>query len=107
MDAAALSKLAGLVAFAFVSAITPGPNNTLLWASGAQFGLRRTIPQIAGTDLGLGVMATILASGLAVVLTTVPAVGLALRVAGSLYLLYLAYQIAFSGAIDRTHLARP
>src|SRR5262249_28383214 len=45
-----LSSLAALVVFAFVSSVTPGPNNTVLWASGAQFGFRRALPHVIGTS---------------------------------------------------------
>ena len=41
-----MNELIGLVGFAFVSSVTPGPNNVLLWASGAGFGFRRTIPHV-------------------------------------------------------------
>ena len=38
----------GLMLFAFASSITPGPNNIMLMASGANFGLRRTVPHALG-----------------------------------------------------------
>ena len=49
-----MAQLVALLGFAFVSSFTPGPNNILLWASGATFGFRRTVPHVAGTALGLG-----------------------------------------------------
>ena len=98
---------AALVVFAFVSSVTPGPNNTVLWASGAQFGFRRTLPHVIGTSLGIGAMAIAVAGGLGVFVTAVPTAELVLRVAGSLYLLYLACKIAVSGASDRPEVARP
>ncbi|HYW22971.1 MAG TPA: LysE family translocator [Terriglobales bacterium] len=101
------SVLAALVAFAFVSSVTPGPNNAVLWASGAQFGFRRTLRHVFGTALGIGAMAAAVAAGLGVIVTAVPAAQVVLRVIGSLYLLYLAYQIARSGAIQRPDVARP
>jgi threonine/homoserine/homoserine lactone efflux protein len=102
-----LNRLSALVAFAFVSSVTPGPNNTVLWASGAQFGFRPTLPHVIGTSLGIGAMAAAVAGGLGVLVTTLPAAELVLKAAGSLYLLYLAYQIAVSGAIRRPEVARP
>ena len=45
--------LAALALFAFVSSITPGPNNTMLLASGANFGIRRTLPHMLGVWIGL------------------------------------------------------
>jgi threonine/homoserine/homoserine lactone efflux protein len=102
-----LSKLPGLVAFAFVSSVTPGPNNTVLWASGAQFGFRPTLPHVIGTSLGIGAMASAVAAGLGFFVTDFPQAEFVLRVGGSLYLLYLAYQITNSGAISRPEAARP
>jgi threonine/homoserine/homoserine lactone efflux protein len=95
------------VAFAFVSSVTPGPNNAVLWASGAQFGFRRTLRHVVGTALGIGAMAATVAAGLGVIVTAVPAAQVVLRVIGSLYLLSLAYRIAVSGAIQRPEVARP
>ena len=46
----------GLVLLAFVSSITPGPNNVMLWGSGMNFGIRRSIPHIAGVNLGFGAL---------------------------------------------------
>ena len=97
----------GLVAFSFVSSVTPGPNNILLWASGAEFGFRRTIPHVIGTALGLGSMALAVAGGLGVLITTFPEIELVMKVASSVYLLYLAYQIAGAKALERRDVSRP
>jgi threonine/homoserine/homoserine lactone efflux protein len=47
-----MERILALVGFAIVSSVTPGPNNLLLWASGAEFGIRRTVPHIVGTASG-------------------------------------------------------
>ena len=100
-------QLLGLVGFSFVSAVTPGPNNILLWASGATFGLRRTVPHVLGTAVGLGAMALAAAAGIAALLAAVPVLGIAMRVAGSAYLLFLAWQIARSGTLTAGEASRP
>ena len=82
--------LAGIVAFSVVSSVTPGPNNLLLWASGAEAGFARTLPHVAGTALGLGAMALAVAAGLQRPGPTVPQVTVAVKVASSLYFLWLA-----------------
>jgi threonine/homoserine/homoserine lactone efflux protein len=102
-----LDELAALVGFAFVSSVTPGPNNLLLWASGAEFGLRRTIRHVIGTALGIGLLALAVAAGLGVLITTVPGLAFAMKLAGSAYLLYLAYRIAGARALERGRVARP
>ncbi len=102
-----MDGLGALIVFSFVSAVTPGPNNILLWASGAGFGLRRTMPHVVGTSLGIGSMVLVVAAGLGAIVTTVPEIGFAMKIAGSGYLLYLAYQIAGARALERGTVARP
>jgi threonine/homoserine/homoserine lactone efflux protein len=99
--------LEALVLFALVSSGTPGPNNALLWASGLQFGFRATVPQIIGTSTGIGILALAVAAGLGVVVTGLPEVELALKLVGSAYLLFLAYQLAGGAALQRARIARP
>jgi threonine/homoserine/homoserine lactone efflux protein len=52
--------------------------------------------------LGLAV-----AAGLGVLITDVPALGTVMKLGGSVYLLYLAWQVAGAGALQRTADARP
>ena len=102
-----LNDVAALVAFAFVGSFSPGPNNAVLWASGISFGFRRTIPQIVGAALGVGALVVGVAAGIGAFLEAVPAAALALKVAGSVYLLYVAWLVAGSGAIARAEAAHP
>jgi threonine/homoserine/homoserine lactone efflux protein len=102
-----VDTLVGLVAFSFVSSVTPGPNNVLLWASGAEFGLLRTVRHILGTALGIGLMAIAAAAGLAALITTVPGLAIAMKVAGSAYLIYLAVRIAGAHGLTRGAIAHP
>jgi len=102
-----MDRLAALLGFGFVCTVTPGPNNVLLWASGAAFGVRRSWPHVLGTALGVGLMAVLVAAGLGVLVTTIPPLAVAMKVAGSAYLLFLAWQVAGAGALERTTSARP
>ena len=102
-----MEAIVALAAFSFVSAVTPGPNNVLLWASGATFGLARTVPQIAGTAVGIGAMALAAAAGLAAIVGAVPALAVAMKVAGSAYLLLLAWRIAGARGMAGVDLAHP
>ncbi len=86
-----------LILFALVATITPGGATTLATASGARFGFRRSIPLMAGIAVGLGSLAAAAAAGLAGILLAVPALQTAMKVAGSAYLLRLAWRIAMSG----------
>ena len=102
-----MNDLLGLLAFAFVSTVTPGPNNVLLWASGVQFGFRATLPHVFGTALGIGALATCAAAGVAALLAAVPGSEVALKVAGTAYLAWLTWQVAAGGGIDDERVAKP
>lgn len=86
--------LAALIAFAFVSAATPGPNNIMLMASGANFGFRRTMPHMLGVTLGFGFMVVMVGLGLVRLFDAWPPSYLVLKVVSVVYLLYLAWRIA-------------
>ena len=49
-------------AFILASTLTPGPNNTMLMASGVNFGMRRTLRHLAGVQIGFVIL--LLAVGL-------------------------------------------
>jgi len=93
----ALDAILPLVLFVIVSTITPGGATTLATASGAQFGFRRSVPLMAGIAVGLASLAAASAAGLAGLLLAAPSLQTAMRVAGSAYLLWLAWKIARSG----------
>lgn len=86
--------LLALVLFAFVSSITPGPNNLMLMASGANFGFRKTIPHMSGVSIGFSVMIILVGAGLVQVFEIYPILHLILKVVSVLYLLWLAWKIA-------------
>ena len=86
--------------FAIAGSVSPGPNNLMLTASGANFGLRRTLPLILGVCIGFPLMVAAIGIGLGRVFEEVPAVHSALKVAGSAYLLWLAWRIASAGAAE-------
>lgn len=102
-----MEQFLGLIGFSFASSVTPGPNNVLLWASGASFGLRRTLPHVFGTALGIGSMTLAVAAASGAVLAAIPGLATAMKIGGSLYLLWLAWQILRAGALERTDVARP
>jgi threonine/homoserine/homoserine lactone efflux protein len=102
-----METLLALVGFSVVSSVTPGPNNVLLWASGASFGFRATVRHVIGTALGIGAMALVVAAGVGAVFTALPQLALVMKVVASAYLLYLAYQIAGARALERRQLAHP
>jgi len=90
--------LLAFVAFAFVTSITPGPNNMMLLASGVNFGVRRSLPHMFGISLGFMLLVAAVGLGLGQLFEQVPLLHSVLRYAGAAYLLYLAWKIAQSGA---------
>lgn len=86
--------LPALAAYAFASSITPGPNNLMLMASGANFGVWRTVPHMLGVGVGFMVMVVLLGSGLIQAFDTYPVSYTVLKWASVAYLLYLALRIA-------------
>jgi threonine/homoserine/homoserine lactone efflux protein len=88
----------GLSAFALVSSITPGPNNLMLMASGANFGFQRTLPHILGVSGGFTIMVLLVGTGLVQVFDAVPISYQILKVVSVIYLLYLAWKIATAAA---------
>jgi threonine/homoserine/homoserine lactone efflux protein len=99
--------LTALVVFALVASITPGPNNTMLMASGVNFGVRATAPHMAGVCAGFFVL--VIAAGLVLggLFAAFPALHGILKVVGAAYLLYLAWKIARSGEIKAGEAAKP
>ncbi|MFI3904659.1 LysE family translocator [Ochrobactrum sp. S1502_03] len=91
-----------LVVFAFVSSVTPGPNNLMLLASGVNFGFRRTIPHMLGIGVGFFILLLAVGFGLGALIETVPSFYMALKFAGGAYMLYLAWKIATSRSIGES-----
>ena len=90
--------LAALSVFAFVSSITPGPNNLMLMASGANFGFTRSIPHMLGIGIGFTVMVVLVGLGLIQIFDTVPYSYTALKIFSVLYMSWLAWKIANAAA---------
>jgi threonine/homoserine/homoserine lactone efflux protein len=83
----------GLIVFSLVSSITPGPNNLMLMASGANFGFRRTLPHMLGVAIGFSLMVLLVGVGLVQVFDAFPTSYQLLKVVSVAYLLYLAWKI--------------
>lgn len=90
-----------LCVYAFVTSITPGPSNFMLLASGANFGLVRTIPQVLGITMGFKALLLAVGLGLGATLAAYPALHTVLKIAGGAYLLYLAWRIAMSRSLSK------
>ena len=104
MDAASTAAFA---LFAAVAAFTPGPNNVMLASSGATFGFIRTVPHILGIIAGFLLLVLAGGFGLASLLAAFPNAHMLLRIAGVLFLLYLAWRIGTAGRPQDRPASRP
>lgn len=94
-----LDLLIAFLGFAFASSVTPGPNNMMLVASGVNFGVRRTLPHVAGINVGFPVMLLLTGFGLGQIFHRYPAIYIVMKVVGILYMLWLAWKVATSGPV--------
>lgn len=101
--------LYALIVFAFVSSITPGPNNLMLMASGANFGIRRTLPHALGVALGFVFMVVMVGLGLAQLFDLFPVLHTVLKIGATIYLVWLAWKIgtAVPKIADPAHEGKP
>jgi len=88
------SNLPALALFAFVTSVTPGPNNLMLLASGANFGFRASIPHLLGISSGALILLVSVGLGLAELFSLWPWAEVAMKWIGAGYMLYLAWRIA-------------
>ncbi len=79
---------------------TPGPNNMMLVASGAHHGYRRTLPAILGVSAGNAVLTFVTCMGLGALFLRWPLLHDALRLAGTLYMLVLAWRLAGASVVQ-------
>ena len=93
--------------FWFVTAYTPGPNNVVASYSGFNFGITKTIPHILGVTFGFTSLVLFLSIGLINVFKLFPIIQVVMRYLGTLFLIYLAYKIAFSGNSNETKKENP
>jgi threonine/homoserine/homoserine lactone efflux protein len=102
------AMLIALATFCFVSSITPGPNNMMLLASGANFGFKRTLPHLMGVSIGFGAMVLAVGLGVGGLFVVYPALYTVLKIVGGAYMLWLAWRIATADGIgDGGATARP
>ena len=89
-------------------AFTPGPNNIMIMTSGLNHGIRASLPQLAGIALGVPTMFIAVGLGLGVVFEMYPQLHGIVKIIGTLYLIYLAWQISQSSAGNGSEsLAKP
>ncbi|QQX78604.1 LysE family translocator [Shewanella sp. KX20019] len=88
-----LALMVSAAIFCATMTMTPGPNNILLATSGANFGIKRTLPHIMGIRVGQTLLHIAILLGLGGLFQTWPVLHSALKAASVLYLVYLAYRV--------------
>ena len=100
-------EIFSIALFWFVAAYTPGPNNVVASYSGFNFGIKKTIPHILGVTFGFTSLVLFLSIGLINVFKLFPIIQVLMRYLGTLFLIYLAYKIAFSETSNKTKKENP
>ena len=96
-----------LVLFGIATAFTPGPNNIMSSYSGFNFGFKKTIPLMLGVTFGWTTMLTLMSSGLIIIFQKYIFLQNAIKILGTIFLIYLAYKIAFSSANSSDNIKKP
>lgn len=95
-----VDQILAILGFALVTAFTPGPNNTMLMISGANWGVAPSVPHMLGITIGFPVMVFAVGMGLGGVFEAYPVLHEILKYGSFLYLLYLAWKLARAGRHD-------
>ena len=100
-------QITNLILFGIVAAFTPGPNNISAAYSGFNFGFRKTIPLMLGVIFGWTTLLVFMELGLVIVFKQISFLQTIVKFLGSLFLIYLAYKIAFSNIKKNNVLKKP
>jgi threonine/homoserine/homoserine lactone efflux protein len=93
--------------YSWVMWITPGPNNVMLTASGANFGFRRTLPHMLGICAGFALQMLAVCAGLGAIFSRWPHLQDGLRWLGAAYLLWLGWRLLRPAQADARKAPRP
>ncbi len=89
-------ELLSLSLLMFGTSCSPGPNNIVASYSGFNFGVIKTLPHIFGVIFGFTTLVCVVNFGLINIFKLFPIIQEILKISGSIFLVYLAYKIAFS-----------
>jgi threonine/homoserine/homoserine lactone efflux protein len=93
-----MSDLVPLLLFSISTTFTPGPNNIMIMNSGMNFGIQKSLPHYLGICFGFPAMVLMVALGLGVVFMEYAWIKHLLKILGSIYMLYLVWQILISSS---------
>ncbi len=93
-----MDYLPALVLFVVTSTVTPGPNNIMILSSGLNFGVYKSLPHYFGICFGFTAMVFCVGLGLGAIFEQYPILHQLIKIAGVIYLLYLAWLVANSSS---------
>jgi threonine/homoserine/homoserine lactone efflux protein len=96
-----------LILFLFPLAYSPGPGNMFFAANGARFGFRSTVPANMGYHIATWIVTAAIGLGFIAALDKFPQIFMALKVAGSLYVLWIAWKLFKADTLDGHETAKP
>ncbi|WPP01804.1 LysE family translocator [Pseudomonas sp. HR96] len=102
-----MSVILSMAAFALASSISPGPVNIVSLGCAARHGMRAALPHVSGATLGFTLLLVLVGLGLHEVLLQWPLLTRLIRVAGVIYLLYVAWKLASDDGRLRTEQSCP
>jgi threonine/homoserine/homoserine lactone efflux protein len=91
-----MTLLLAMFSFSLVMSITPGPVNTIILSSGINYGVKKTIPYVSGATIGFTLLLLFIGLGFSQFINAYPFFLTYLAIAGSSYIIYMGYKIAFS-----------
>jgi len=84
----------GFILFAFITSITPGPNNLLLFSHGKHFGFKGAFNLMLGIFLGFSVMLYLTGYGISEIISQNHFLSLTMKIISSLWMFYLAFVLS-------------
>lgn len=102
-----LQTTLALILFLFPLAYSPGPGNMFFAANGARFGFRATIPANVGYHVATWIVTAAIGFGFLATIERFPQLFTALKVAGSLYVLWIAWKMLKAGTLEGAADAKP
>ena len=100
------AELSALLLLCTAMSFTPGPNTTLSAALAANFGFRRALRFVLAVAVGWGVLLSLCAAGVGVLVVSLPPLRWAVTASGIAYLLWMAWRLWHAHAMAQADTSR-
>ena len=102
-----IAEVGALVLFLFPLAYSPGSGNMLFAVNGANFGFRSAVGALIGYHVATWFVTIAISFGFSLALDKFPRLYLIIKIAGSLYVLWLAWKLIRSGVLKSQRQPKP